>query len=72
MIVHCTEDNPISHCRKNTRNVFVCVHAYQRDDCQAREYLIVRLGGESTFKYAPVAEKEDLQCTWLIHSEEKE
>lgn len=37
LIVYCTEADPISHCRKNTFSVFVCVHGCQRGDCQARE-----------------------------------
>lgn len=55
LIVRCTEADPIKHCRKkNILNVFAYVHAYQRDDCQAGEYLIDKWGenytDESTFK----------------------
>ena len=37
LIVYCTDADPISHCRKNTFSVFVCLHGCQRGDCQTRE-----------------------------------
>lgn len=54
LIGHCTEADPISHCRKNTQNVFASVHAYQRDDCQA--ILMKELANDTH-----CAKEEDLQ-----------